>query len=406
MWCPENSVSVVEFFKLLNDKPRVVKGFASKLSSDVNIVEYLNELSEAVGKEQPSKPSNLHPSIRNSWAALVVTANDSIRFVSLENKVPEYPETKCHPDFVAIKIGPKTKLSPSIKLKAKVTSQSRMEHEVVWSQLEAIGEKYSEGMCEEDVVTQGASYTGHLLQARPDLLSVVGILIHSEKSRFRLYFTDVLGVCYTGPIQFDSEIATPLLGAWIRHLCNPKPRLNITRVGSFPDKPTFTVDTKDTGKFTGCVLLAVGSPFHRRSVVFTVSPPSPPLVIKSQYVGRRREEGVILRRIHESYDFPGVVRLLPATANQGPATVGGEVSAGPNRGPAPHVAEEATTAQTSDKGLKPDMAEQDSTAEEEVRETMLVFQDKAAPLMDAETALDALIAIYDLLEGNIHSFFL
>jgi hypothetical protein len=62
MWYPEGSVSVVEFFKLLNDKPRVVKGFASKLSSNADLVEYLNELSEAVGKEQSSKPGILHRS--------------------------------------------------------------------------------------------------------------------------------------------------------------------------------------------------------------------------------------------------------------------------------------------------------------------------------------------------------
>jgi hypothetical protein len=65
MQCPKSLVSVVEFFKLLNDKPRAVKRFARKLSSDVNVVEYLNELSKAVGKEQPGKLSNLHPCSRN-----------------------------------------------------------------------------------------------------------------------------------------------------------------------------------------------------------------------------------------------------------------------------------------------------------------------------------------------------
>jgi hypothetical protein len=37
-------------------------------------------------------------------------------------------------------------------------------------------------------------------------------------------------------------------------------------------------------------------------------------------------------------------------------------------------------------------------------ESLLVLQDKAGPLMDARTPLDALIAIYDLLEGNFVLF--
>jgi hypothetical protein len=44
--------------------------------------------------------------------------------------------------------------------------------------------------------------------------------------------------------------------------------------------------------------------------------------------------------------------------------------------------------------------------DKDTRETLLVFQDKADLLVDAETPLEALIAFYDLFEGKLLALFL
>jgi hypothetical protein len=342
---------------------------------------------------------------------------------------------------VAIRIVPTVKPPPSIILKRKVASPpsstndelvasppSPTKNELAWSLLEATGEIRSKGPSLDTAIGQGASYTVYLLQARPDLVSVVGIFIHPDNFEFQLFFTDAWGVCCTDPVKFTSTRAKPLLVAWIRHLYEPECRSMITREGSFPDKPTFTIAAGHPRDFTECHLLNVGSPFHRRSTIFKVSETPPlqtSLIIKSQYLenSRRFEEGSILDTIHGNGDFPGVVRILPVTAAQGPATVEPGSDASASHGSVVNVAEKATVTQMNDEEQEQEQdvssaQERETTARvsatwpgnrrgsKETRETLIVLRDTGAPLMDAETALDALIAIYDLLEGNIPSLFL
>jgi hypothetical protein len=61
---------------------------------------------------------------------------------------------------------------------------------LVWSQLEATGEIYSTGSTSKEAIAQTNSYTAFLLQARPDLVSVTGILHDPKKRTFRLFFMD------------------------------------------------------------------------------------------------------------------------------------------------------------------------------------------------------------------------
>jgi hypothetical protein len=330
--------------------------------------------------------------------------------------------------------------------------ESKQQHKLAWSQLETTGEIFSNGSTYDDSVAQGTSYTGYLLQARPDLVSVVGMYVHLQLSHFRLYFTDAWGTCQTEHINLKSTHTAPLFGAYIRRLYSPELRPNIRRAGGFPDKPTFTIDIKDHGRFTGCVLVRVGSPFHRRSTIFTAPQPSSspttestPLIIKSQYVrkDRRFEEGVILRKIHESYDFPGVVRLVPVPgAEHGQAMVGAEregfASSNPEsiadpdgEGRVAQARDERTGVVTAKNSVAkegvsnageeenaPDVNNATPTKDadadwlhnrrriEETREISLLLQDNAGLLMDAKTPLEALIAFYDLLEGKFLALFL
>ena len=125
------------------------------------------------------------------------------------------------------------------------------------------------------------------------------------------------------------------------------------------------------------------------------------MVIKSQYlqIGRRSEESEILNKIHcgGKNEFPGVVRVLPVTPAQGPA----EVEAGSNAS----ASLGSTVIVAGGKGRRRGMG--CHRGNKEILQTLLVLKDNVPQsLMDAETPLDALIAIYDLLEGNILSSFL
>jgi hypothetical protein len=111
---------------------------------------------------------------------------------------------------------------------------SKNSAELVWSQLEATGEIYSTGKTRSEATSQAASYTLYLLQARPDLISVVGISFHPEKGEFRLYLTDPWKVHCTQNVPFTSPQATRLLVTWIRRLYKPERSPAIKRVYTYP----------------------------------------------------------------------------------------------------------------------------------------------------------------------------
>lgn len=338
---------------------------------------------------------------------------------------------------MAIKIPVNDDPPSPVKLKRDVDyrprGQSESDDDLTWSQLEATGKVYSKGSNNKGAVAQGAAYTGYLLQARPDLVSVVGIYVKPSNSKFVVYFTNAGGVWHTEPLDWDSY-KDNLLRAWIRRLYNPETRSNIQRIGIYPIRPTFTIFTETYGKVTDCVILRVGSPFNRRSTIFT----NADLVIKSQYLqkGRRFREDTTLQRVHEPHEFPGVVRLAPVLVKQRPTTIGEDSESSSNHGSISNVAEEGAMGEMCDEpndvdihdeNIDTDVKGDHSGAQEkdtepgvdvtmpsaalptawlnnrrdkETLETLLVLQDKAGPLVDAETPLEALIAFYDLLEGN------
>jgi hypothetical protein len=185
---------------------------------------------------------------------------------------------------------------------------------------------------------------------------------------------------YTESVRFDSSHARTLLVAWIRRLHRPEYSPDIERVGDFPKKPSFTINAGHPKPFTKCTLLNVGTT-HRRAAIFA----NKDAVIKLQYLeaGRRFEEGAILARVHAP-EFPGVIRFLPASTGMTMGVTQSRLIVDPKESNV-----------LSHRGTN------------EIRQNLLVLKDYVRrPFMDAETPLDALTAIYDLLEGNILSSFL
>ena len=123
------------------------------------------------------------------------------------------------------------------------------------------------------------------------------------------------------------------------------------------------------------------------------------MAIKSQYfkVGCRFEESGILCTIHDGgkVEFPGVVRVLKGGSKE--LASGGIIVEGKSG----DVKEPADVKKPADKGWL-----DQRRGRAEVLQTHLVLEDVEKPFMDAKRPLDALIAIYDLLEGNMLSLFL
>jgi hypothetical protein len=257
--------------------------------------------------------------------------------------------------------------------------------ELVWSQLEATGEIRSKGSTAVEVISQTGSYTVYLLQARPDLVSVTGILANPDEKTFRLFFIDAWRHCYTVRVKFVESGAQNLLMTWIRGLYKPERTPHIERFGSFPDKPTFNIDAGHAARFEYCTLMFVGS-IRRRATIFEAKMGDTPLVIKSQYHDKERrfEESAVLGQIHAEGDFPGVVRVL-------------------ERGSSPENKYLFKFA-VGEAGDNARLNEHRSSCTTLVQ-TLLVLKDRPGPLMGVATPLEALITIYDLLEGNMLSLF-
>jgi hypothetical protein len=274
--------------------------------------------------------------------------------------------TKCRPDFVAIKRAHETPTDDKTLIKLEKVAD--------WSHCEATGEIRSKGQSLEDCELQGASYTNFLLQARPDLTNVLGIFL--QKDGFRLAVSNACGVAYLNTVEWDHASAAPILYAWIYRLYNPFQDLDIDRIVSGPEI-TFTIRT-DGETHQSCKLTKVGTAFGRRTTIFEV--PDTNFVIKIQYIEKERRflELKILKKIHEEGPFPGVVRIKVPAVTQSEAK---EVVVKLDRRVKANNGEFKTVTVTRQK-------------------TCLVMVDRGIPLMDAETPRDALIALYDLLEGN------
>jgi hypothetical protein len=357
------------------------------------------------------------------------TETGLIHFVKYGNNTPQdHPTgTQCRPGFVAIRMPQAS--SPAapdvITLEEHVVPSKtpKPNTKLAWSQLEATGEILSKGKTLAESQAQAAAYTLYQLQARPDLISVLGIFVHPEKCEFGLYLTHARWVYHAPIVSYKDPKALPLLVSWVRRLYQPERSRDIQRVGSYPDKPTFTIAAGYPKDFEGCGIISVGFG-RRRPTIFA----NPEVVIKSQnfVIGRRFEEDKILRVIHDGgcAEFPGVVRVLEGGSNElasggtfvegvieGEATDDGEATdeEGATDGEGSTDEEWGTDGEgpTDEEGATDEGWLDHLRGNKETRQTLLVLKDNVRmPFMDVETPLDALVAIYDLLEGNVLSLFL
>jgi hypothetical protein len=235
-----------------------------------------------------------------------------------------------------------------------------------WSHLDATGEEESLGKSIEEREAQAGTYTAYHMQARPDLVSVPGILV--GKSHFKLFFSNACRIYRTCAIKWNDAHAQNLLYGWMWRLYHPECDPSIT-VDVKTSTPNFTVVTANNQKHTQLVVFHAGESIGRRTIVLKSLDPDSSIVIKEQFIetGRRFEEGPILGKIHEGGRFPGVVRLdehaYPQKDNQNIS-----VSSG-----LPMVTRQ---------------------------KTRLVLKDKGPRLADAKTLRELLMGIYDLLESE------
>jgi hypothetical protein len=252
---------------------------------------------------------------------------------------------------------------------SKSTIDSRTVH---WSHLEATGAEESD---EEEGEAQAGAYTAYHLQARPDLVSVVGICVSA--SHFKLFLSNACRVCHTPVIEWNTLIGRQLLYAWMWRLYNPELDPSITIDMTTSPIPTFTVATNDQKNYGSLSVFRAGESIGRRTIVLASerlpshsNAPDPDIVIKEQYieVGRRFMEGPILKKIHENGCLPGVVRLDHFEYVKG-------------------VSVEHKTGKKDDDTIT------------RVK-TRLVLKDRGDRLADVKTPRDFLMGIYDLLESE------
>lgn len=201
---------------------------------------------------------------------------------------------------------------------------------------------------------QAISSSTYLLQARPDLTSVLGIWTDGDD--FSLILCNANRAYHTQSLKLTHKKSSLLLCAWVERLYQPFKDMSIERVVN--SSVIFDV-TSSHQKYLGCHIHLVGHPFGRRTIVF--SEPGSSVFIKDQFIstGRRFKEGRILKDIHTPADFPGVVRIKEY----------GE----------------------------PDL---DEAALEGKVKTRLVMSDGGSPFMEIKTPQEVLMIAYDLLEGN------
>jgi hypothetical protein len=287
--------------------------------------------------------------------------------------------TKCRPDIVAV--------TQSLGI-----GLDRLH----WSHLDATGVEQSSKASETRREAQEGAYTSYHLQARPDLVSVPGIL--ASKSSFKLFFSNARRVYHTGAIDWNSDKGQKLLYAWMWRLYHPERDKSIT-VDMKASPPTFTVVAGGTA-YNQLVILRAGESIDRRTMVFEkldtnavlrrgtrleegsdlsvdeaqdpqsgFSPTTdrstcPNTVIKEQYIGTSCSfrEGPILKKIHAAGDFPGVVRFdhYEYVKNDG----------------------------------------KDISVESNLVKTRLVLKDRGTPLEKVGTMRELLMGVYDLLEGE------
>ena len=239
----------------------------------------------------------------------------------------------------------------------KASVEFQAEFRAHWSFIEMTVEFHSSGKSFDDHRCQAYSYAAYLLAARPDLESMLGILI--EKDCMIIFICTSSG---TKEVKVQKLDCPSVLATIVKHLNKgqSKDRAGrIIRTMADDHRAAFTLRTS-RGIFKNCTLSTVGYPFGRRTNIFVtqaMSGDSPVRVIKEQRVRSTIQwtEKEILDTIHQGGAYPSVVRT---------------------------------------KFFDQDLI---SAGRSKVRIGLL---DKGTSFMDIDTPRKALYALYDLLEGE------
>jgi hypothetical protein len=219
--------------------------------------------------------------------------------------------------------------------------------------------------CLEEVI----SYVGYLLEARPDLVSALGLLVEPGSFSFLLCNTDGIKKLTVS----TAEDHFPLFLAVMKYL-NGGQEKNLDATMSRESDPllfniavpngvaSLGVPETERTIYKSCTLCRSHVPFGRRSSVFKYQPNNDVTairVIKDQYISKdhRWTEKDILDKIHASGTYPAVVRMCFA-------------------------------------GTIPEAG-----CGDRIR-VRIVLQDHGTDFLSLKTPRDVIYALYDLLEGR------
>ncbi|KAF7775674.1 hypothetical protein Agabi119p4_4067 [Agaricus bisporus var. burnettii] len=198
---------------------------------------------------------------------------------------------------------------------------SQDDDKAFWGSIEMAIKYHSARKTREQRLEQAADYVAYLLNARPDLISALGLLVEPDSLDF--FFCNVGGI-YKLSLSNKVEYM-PLLSAVLRYL-NGRQKKNLdptlVRVQgsslfdvSFPNASTSLGVTKGQATtYPACVLHYSHKPFRCRASILIYKPATDVTairVIKDQYIkkNRRWDEKQILAKIHANGSYPAVVRM-------------------------------------------------------------------------------------------------
>jgi hypothetical protein len=210
--------------------------------------------------------------------------------------------------------------------------------------------------------TQALSYAGYLLGARPDRVAVFGLYL--GYTGFTLILVSAAGVYCTKYIPWTDSDGQKLLLRVLYHIHKPPPSM-IDPTIIREEGGTFEIQLK--GKvFNKCKPLWTGPPIGRRTTIFY----SKNILIKEQYLRISQStppEAEILKKAHLPAEIPGVIRV-------------GDY--------------ELVTRKEDQSAVACGLG---NAHRQKIR---LELKDKGSPFMDVKTPKGALIAAWDLLEGD------
>ena len=261
--------------------------------------------------------------------------------------------------------------------------------QVTWVDLEAVVAVHSEGLKIDDNIKQAIAYTGYVLASRPDRVAVLGLYLGSNG--FALVLADPTGVYHTDCLPWKppssdhsgrgkrgqrGQGGPPPLGRLpytllrrVLHYINDPPKTMIDPTITREEGGTFEITFR--GKvFKGCMQKWFPSLEHW-TVVFETSQGASIPIFKEQYLccegdSVENMESRILKMIHDPGVIPGVVRV----GEFGPVT------------------------QEDGHGLECGLGKR---RRQKVR---LELKDQGESFMAIKKPYDALVAIWDLLEGD------